>query len=333
MREARAVVDKDLPPISVVIPAYNYADYLAPCVESVLAQTHAPADVVVVDDASTDATPEVVRAFGDRVTYVRHAQNSGLSAARNTGIRHAGADWITFLDADDVMKPGNLEAKGRRIAEHPSARILFGNAEVIDSAGNPLGVARPRDGARLLPQRELLAMLLERNPFFASSAVVARECFEVAGGFDEELRHAEDWDMWLRIAATFDGFYEDEPLLQHRTHAASMMKRNLKADVDLDAMRTIVANADRRGDLAAAGTSFDAVYWANYFRMLHNKVGRVPATHVLALYLRGLRAYPRRLVRRADVALLGKLATATLLPHRTWEKTRRWWRRRRGVLQ
>lgn len=322
-----------LPPISVVIPAYNYAQYLAPCIESVLAQTFAPTDVVVVDDASTDDTPGVVHSFGPRVTYIRHERNSGPSASRNTGLRHATAGLLAFLDADDVMKPDNLLLKSRRFAENPTVRIVFGNAEVIDSGGNVLEVARPPDPARLLPQPELQAMLLERNPFFASSAVIARECFDVAGPFDEDLGHAEDWDMWLRVAATFDGFYDDVPLLQHRTHPTSLMKRNLKRDVDLDAVRRMLEKADERGDLAAAGTSFGAVYWSNYFRMLHNKVGRIPAGHVLALYVRGLRAHPRRLVRRSDVALLAKVAAAGLLPRRLWEKARTRWRRRRGVLQ
>lgn len=322
-----------LPRISVVIPAYNYAHYLEPCIASVLAQTHAPADIVVVDDASTDETPDVARGFGPPVSYVRHDRNSGLSASRNTGIRHTTGELITFLDADDMMKPDNLLVKSRRVVEYPSARMVFSNVDVVDASGNYLGVARPQDGARLLPQPQLITMLLQRNPFFASSVVVARECFRAAGGFDEQLRHAEDWDMWLRLAATFDGFWEDTPLLRLRTHPASMMKRNLKGDVDLDAMRTILTKAEARGDLAAVGSTFDAVYWSNYFRMLHNKVGRVPASHVLRLYVRGLRSHARRRIRRADVLLLGKLAAATLLRPRLWEGLRLRWRRRRGVLQ
>ncbi len=325
--------DDGLPAISVVIPAYNYAQYLAPCIESVLAQSFAPAEVVVVDDASTDDTPEVARAFGDRVSYVRHERNSGLSASRNTGIRNTSAELITFLDADDLMKPDNLLMKSRRFVEYPTARLVFSNVDVIDASGKFLGVARPQDGARLLSQPQLMAMLLERNPFFASSAVVARQCFQVAGGFDEQLRHAEDWDMWLRLAATFDGFWEDAPLLELRTHAASMMKRNLKADVDLDAMRTILSKADDRGDLAAAGTTFDTVYWRNYFRMLHNKVGRIAGSHVLRLYLRGIRRHPTRGIRRTDMVLLGKIALATLLRPSLWESLRFRWRRRQGVLQ
>lgn len=325
--------DADLPRIAVVIPAYNYAQYLPACIESVLAQTFEPAEIVVVDDASTDDTPEVVRGYEGRVRYVRHDRNSGLSASRNTGVRHTSADLITFLDADDMMTPETLVAKSRRTVEHPTAKLVFSNVEVVDSAGQPVGIARPRDGARLLRQPELMAMLLQRNPFFASTAVVARECFEVAGGFDETLRHAEDWDMWLRLAARFDAFWDDAPLLLLRTHAASMMKRNLKSHADLEAMRTIVTKADERGDLAKAGTDFDTVYWSNYFRMLHNKVGRIPARDVLRLYVRGFREQPRPRVRRADALLFGKLVASTLLPQRRWESLRLWGRRRRGVLQ
>lgn len=327
------VEDAHLPRIAVVIPAYNYAQYLPACIDSVLAQTFEPAEILVVDDVSTDDTPEVVRRYEGRVRYVRHERNSGLSASRNTGIRNTSADLITFLDADDMMKPDTLLVKSRRAAQHPAAKLVFSNVEVVDSAGRPVGIARPRDGARLLPRRELMAMLLQRNPFFASTAVVARECFDLAGGFDETLRHAEDWDMWLRLAAHFDAFWEDSPVLLLRTHAASMMKRNLTTHVDLEAMRTIVAKAAERGDLAAAGTDFETVYWSNYFRMLHNKVGRIPARDVLRLYVRGIREQPTWRVRRADALLLGKLVAATLVPQRTWESLRLWGRRRRGVLQ
>lgn len=327
MNEAR------LARVSVVIPAYNYAAYLRPCIESVLTQSLEPADVVVVDDASTDETPDVARSFGPPVTYIRHERNSGLSASRNTGIRNSSGDLITFLDADDLMKPDNLLVKSRRFAEHPSARIVFGNVDVIDASGEFLGVARRRERTRLLPQPELMSMLLRRNPFFASTAVVARNCFDAAGYFDETLHHAEDWDMWLRLAARFDGFYEDAPLIRLRTHATSMMKRNLKSHVDLDAMRAIVAKASERGDLTTAGTTFDRVYWSNYFRMLHNKVGRIPSRDVLKLYVAGIRRYPRRLVRGADLLLLGKTAGAAVLPPRALESVRMRWRRRTGELQ
>lgn len=325
-------VNEPLPRVSVVIPAYNYATYLGECIESVLAQTHEPADVLVVDDCSTDATPDVARSFGARVAYHRHDRNSGLSASRNTGIRLTSGELLTFLDADDLMAPDNLLQKSSRMAEHPSVGIVFGNAEVIDAAGDPLGIARPRDGSRLLPSTELLRMLLDHNPFFASSAVVRRRCFDVAGEFDESLRHAEDWDMWLRLAPHVDGFYDDAPVLRHRTHPTSMMKRNLKADVDLEAMHAIVSKAGERGDLTAAGTTFDRVYWHNYFRMLHNKAGRIPSRHVMGLYLRGLRRYPRRRVRRADLLLLGKLTAAAVLSPRAWDAARRRWGRR-GALQ
>ena len=94
--------------VSVVMAAYNYAPYISEAIESVLAQTRPPLDVIVVDDGSTDATPEVLAAFGDRIRVLRQT-NQGASAARNRGIEAARGEYIAFIDADDVWKPRKLE--------------------------------------------------------------------------------------------------------------------------------------------------------------------------------------------------------------------------------
>ena len=105
---------KKLPAVSVIIPCHNYGRFVTAAVESALSQTYQPVDVIVIDDGSTDDTPERLQAFGSRIRYIRQ-ENQGVSAARNTGIRQSCGEWVAFLDADDFWHPQKLEAQFRSI--------------------------------------------------------------------------------------------------------------------------------------------------------------------------------------------------------------------------
>ncbi len=98
------------PSVSVVVTTYNQARYIAETIESVLAQTHAPREIIVVDDGSTDETPSITARFGDRITCIRQ-KNQGIAGSRNAGIRRASGELIAFLDGDDLWEPGKLAAQ------------------------------------------------------------------------------------------------------------------------------------------------------------------------------------------------------------------------------
>ena len=100
--------------VAVVIPAYNIDPFITRAIESVLAQTHKPDQIIIVDDGSTDATAERIHQFGSQIQYI-HQPNAGLSAARNTGIKAAETEWIAFLDGDDYWLPGKLEFNGVKV--------------------------------------------------------------------------------------------------------------------------------------------------------------------------------------------------------------------------
>jgi glycosyltransferase involved in cell wall biosynthesis len=173
--------------ISVVIPAYNAARFLPRCLESVFAQTLKPDEIIVVDDGSTDNTAALAAELGAKVITCR---NSGISAARNTGIRNASSDWIAFLDVDDVWEPDKLE---RQVACIQSDTVLVytGIRCFDDYGGRGVKSAIDPDSAR--------KMLRYLNPITPSTVIARREIFMRNGGFREDIRACEDWEMWVRM--------------------------------------------------------------------------------------------------------------------------------------
>jgi glycosyltransferase involved in cell wall biosynthesis len=174
--------------ISVVIPAYNAAGFLPRSIASVVAQTLAPCEVIVVDDGSTDNTAAVAAALGARVITRR---NSGPSAAKNSGVQAASGDWVAFLDADDRWSPGKLESQ---VGDVSAQTILsFTGLRVFDDHGIRSESLAP-DAA------DAVEMLRYTNPITNSSVLVRRDAFLRSGGFREEIRHGEDWELWFRLS-------------------------------------------------------------------------------------------------------------------------------------
>jgi len=188
------------PLASVVIIAYNCADYAGQAIRSVLGQTWIHLELIVVDDGSTDRTPEVVRSIDDsRLRYVRQ-KNSGPNAARNEGIRQARGDFIAFLDCDDWWLPAKLERQLARAIDHPEIGLVYSLAARVDTSG------RPGDRFASIVEGRVLDRLLLGNCIAgsASSAMVTRRAIEAVGTFDESLHYAEDWEYWIRIASQFE---------------------------------------------------------------------------------------------------------------------------------
>ena len=313
------------PLVSVVIPTYNYAHFIAETIESVLAQTYPNMEVIVVDDASTDDTVDVIERFGGSgIQYVRHSTNKGLAGARNTGIEHASGAFITFIDSDDMMLPQNVEAKAQMLVEHPEIEIAHGNVEIMDEDGMVLGVGNIHPQESWLPQALLLERLLFGNPFYASAAMLRLTAYDLPGTYREKLRHAEDWDMWLRMACFHSAGYQHEPLVRHRLHRRSLRRQNFLTNLDLEVLRDILSHLfDHHSDKL---TKYDqrGVYWTNYFSLLHNKAGVLPGFEVVRLYARGLRQYPERRLRLKDVELLSKVLLYAVLPRAAQQRLHEW---------
>jgi glycosyltransferase involved in cell wall biosynthesis len=238
---AESNVDR-LPPVSVVIPAYNYGHYIGSSVRSVLAQDYPELEVIVVDDGSTDDTAQVVASLNDpRVRYVWQ-QNAGLSAARNTGVAAAKYDLIGFLDADDLWLPRFLRSVVKVFADRgDSFGLVATSTNRMDEHGTPL--PSPRDPLAAGGELTVKEFCLRNRPY-SSSIVVRRSVFDTVGGFDRSLRSSEDRDMWIRAtAAGFRFYFIGEPLAVLRRHRVNMSKdaERMKAN-----SRTVLVNAFRR---------------------------------------------------------------------------------------
>jgi len=209
----------DLPHVSVVIPTYNYGHYLADAVRSALDQTWTAREILVVDDGSTDDTQRVLQEFAGAVRVITK-KNSGLSAARNTGIAAATGAFIAILDADDVWMPHKLERQMAVFRDAPDTGIVSCAALQVDAHRRPVQVLPCPSTADPGALRRELAL---RNVVSGgSAALVRRECFDLVGGFDESLRSSEDWDMWLRIARHFPIRFVEEPLVSIRVTGDNM---------------------------------------------------------------------------------------------------------------
>ncbi len=213
--------------ISVIIPSYNRERFVGRTIESVLAQTRLPEEILVVDDGSRDGTQAVVGALssqsGGRVRY-HFRENGGLSAARNTGIAQAApyCDGFLFLDSDDLMEPTALEKLGNALAVAPDACLAFCRARYIDDADRLLIVPNTAlvDGS---PDGDMWRHLLQGNCIRSAGGVLIRRgALDTAGLFDETMLSNEDWDMWLRLARTGPFARVPEPLLRYRIHGDNM---------------------------------------------------------------------------------------------------------------
>lgn len=200
------------PTVSAIIASYNYANYLPLAIESCLEQTFRDLEVVVVDDGSLDHTPQVMEQYrGEpRVRYIR-TSNAGQPAAENLGIRLAQGRFIAFLDADDIWLPHKIKQQMEQFQRTPAAGVVYARRRLIDPQGRELKMpARPC-------YRGYIAEQMFRDNFICfSSSMVRREVFESVGFFNEEYRHASDYDFWLRVATCWSFEFVDEPLVFYR---------------------------------------------------------------------------------------------------------------------
>lgn len=197
-----------LPVVSVVIPTHNRAHLLGRAVNSVLRQTFADFELIIVDDASADDTASVIGGFQDkRIKYMRHGSNLGAPAARNTGISNARGDYIGLLDDDDEWYPEKMEKQVLKFSQVPeTVGLIYSGHEVRESDGRLLWTYLPE------ARGDVHLRLLLGTTIGSPTPLIRRACFQKVGLFDESLKSCQDWDMWKRISDHYDFDYVSEIL-------------------------------------------------------------------------------------------------------------------------
>lgn len=199
--------------VSVIIPAYNAERFIESALESVLAQTLPPLEILVIDDGSSDGTAAQAAATPG-VRCLRQA-NAGVSAARNRGIEEARGRFVAFLDADDVWEPEKLATQLEALDD---SRFAF-SARIETSLGlQPLRVVTGGYNGPLVE-----GLLFHGNVVGTPSSVVAPlDALRAAGCFDTRLSMCADWDLWIRLAVNLKGIHSARPLVRYRIHEGSM---------------------------------------------------------------------------------------------------------------
>lgn len=263
--------------VSVLMPVRNGAQWLPAAIDSVFAQTLPDFELLVIDDGSTDRTPEIVAGYAARDARVRPIRQDalGLVAALNRGIAEARADLIARLDADDIALPERLARQVAEMDTNPRLNLLGSWAEIIDGEGRVIGrLAPPPEPGRL---RDTLA---RTNPFIHSSVMLRATAVRSFGGYRAAFEAAEDYDLWLRLSEHGDIAIMPEILVRYREHGGNVTVRKAarqmfssrlairaavaRTSIGVDPADKLIAPPDWRTDV---GNSFYAMQ-ARVFRFL-----------------------------------------------------------------
>ena len=214
------------PTVSVIIPTYNCESYIAETLNSVLHQSFKDLEIIVVDDGSTDHTPQIAASYGPPVRLISQA-NSGVCKARNRGIREAAGRYLCLMDHDDYWVPSKLKLQLEVMDRYPETGLVYSTfiwwfsdrdgkfplPESYQAESSPTGIDEEYSGW-------VYHLLLLDCWVLTSSALIRADVFAKCGLFDESLPYSEDWDLWLRVSREYAFIKLNEPLTLYRQHVS-----------------------------------------------------------------------------------------------------------------
>ena len=215
-----------MPKITAILPTWNRAEWLEKSIQSVLDQTFGDFELVVVDDASTDSTAEIIERYSGKIRTIVFSENRGVSAARNAAIKNSDSEWIAFLDSDDFWHPDKLQKQIAQTKMRPACPLHFTDEIWIRNGVrvNPKKKHQKKEGWIFQPSLALCLMA-------PSTVILRRELFEVHGLFDENLPVCEDYDLWLRLTAQHPVALLNEKLMtRHGGHADQLSRSDWGID-------------------------------------------------------------------------------------------------------
>jgi glycosyltransferase involved in cell wall biosynthesis len=226
----RSIPSPAPPLISVIMPAYNRADYIRQAVESVLSQEGPPFELIVVDDGSTDSTPDIVRGYPFESVRLLRQENQGPGAARNAGLKIARGELIAFLDSDDYYLPGKLAAQAGLLQTDRHLGAVHSGWQIVDGRGNPLQTVEPWKDAPVLNLKTWLMW----KPVFLGGIMIRADWLRRAGPFNPRLFQTDDVEMMFRLAAAGCRMrWLKQPTVCYRQHSANITRDGRGQSADL----------------------------------------------------------------------------------------------------
>lgn len=285
--------------VSVIIPTYNRAAWVSRAIDSVLAQTYRPIEILVVDDGSIDNTSAVLSEYDNQVTIIRQA-NQGVSHARNTGLRQVNGEYVAFLDSDDIWEHNKISHQVNTLRQTPQALVCYTWYIYVDESGRFLRAFQPSY------EGDIFEQLYFNNFMVTPSVLTRRECFlegdVLRHQFDTTINYWEDWQVWLELALSWRFCCVPQYLVCVTDHANRIFKTGQNERIRSDLFRIEAAlwsnlvSSRRLLTLGPPAQAMQIIRSAHLGLMIN---GRCSA---LADFFRALRYYPFCLPAYAGIA-------------------------------
>ncbi len=212
-----------MPTVSVIIHTYNNEKFIAETIKSVLRQTYKDYEIIVVDDGSEDGTRDALHPYMQDIRY-HYKENGGIASAKNAGISLSNAEFIAFLDHDDLWIPDKLKIQMEYFDAHPQIGLVY--AKYASFMGDKELRTKPEKGYSGWIFKELLSKSFVQT----STVMVKRECLDAVGPYDESFKLADEYDMFLRVAKRFQCGFVDKELTRYRVHDRNASRNDLLFD-------------------------------------------------------------------------------------------------------
>lgn len=268
----------EFPLVSVIVPVFNGAEYIGGCLQSILQQNYPRIEIIVVDDASTDNSANILTGFGDRITVITHSRNKGISAARNSGTKICSGKYIAYLDMDDRWHPSKLSLTIKSLAENPDHLVVFSDFlrfEYSDGQFLPLSNSQINSffythlkghkfkdiKAHRITRNAIFRLLLEGYPIYPSTITVHRSMINYVGAWCEDVavpKGVEDFEYTLRCARKTDFLYLDLNLTYIGRHS-----NNVSSDMIIQLQNNLIVIDYHLKNISYTD---DEIYTINYYK-------------------------------------------------------------------
>jgi glycosyltransferase involved in cell wall biosynthesis len=310
-----------MPKVSVVIPTYNRAGLISETIQSVLDQTFADFEIVVVDDGSTDNTKDVVASFEDsRIKYI-YQENRGLSAARNTGANASNTDYILFLDSDDLLLPHNLAKCVTVLDNHPDVAFVYGQIIMVDAKDGHVIRVRGSSFMRstgIVDRYKQIKELLFGCRITPSATLVRRQCFNDVGCYCQEIKaFGEDQHFAIRVVKLFPIFYLAEPLIKYRVHNNSLTNITDHCRVEKSLIMALKEIYEDQ-DIAPYFQRWKGPAYSHAYQWAASVASKTMDAQSMRNYLiKAVRVYPQVMLRRQGFTIVRQYLTS-YISKRVW---------------